>query len=77
MDKNNDKNFIPLKEQINSFSSFLLNEKLDILRKLSRDITFNEDYQQDIIKYNFIPTILDYYLYYFIKFVNMINNKKV
>ena len=31
MDKNNDKNFIPLKEQINSFSSFLLNEKLDIL----------------------------------------------
>ena len=59
MDKNNDKNFIPLNEQINSFSSFLLNEKLDILRKLSRDITFNEDYQQDIIKYNFIPTILN------------------
>ena len=29
------------------------------LRKLSRDITFNEDYQQEIIDNNFIPIILN------------------
>ena len=57
MDKNENK-FIPLKEQINSYSSYLLNEKLNILRKLSRDVTFNEDYQQEIIDNNFIPIIL-------------------
>ena len=58
MDKNNDIKFIPLKVQINSFGSYLLNEKLDILRKLSKDITFNEDYQQEIIDNNFIQIIL-------------------
>ena len=58
MDESNNKKFIPLKEQINSFTSYLLNEKLNILRKLSRDITFNEDYQQEIIDNNFIPIIL-------------------
>lgn len=58
MDKNNDIKFIPLKVQINSFCSYLLNEKLDILRKLSKDITFNEDYQQEIIDNNFIQIIL-------------------
>ena len=57
MDKNENK-FIPLKEQINSYSSYSLNEKLNILRKLSRDVTFNEDYQQEIIDNNFIPIIL-------------------
>ena len=57
MDKN-ENIFIPLKEQINSYSSYLLNEKLNILRKLSRDVTFNEDYQQEIIDNNFIPIIL-------------------
>ena len=56
MDKN-EKKYIPLKEQINSYCSYSLNEKLNILRKLSRDITFNEDYQQEIIDNNFIPII--------------------
>ena len=59
MEKNNDLKFIPLKEQINSYNSYSLNEKLNILRKLSRDITFNEDYQQEIIDNNFIPIILN------------------
>ena len=58
MDKNDGIKFIPLKDQINSYSSFSLNEKLNILRKLSRDITFNEDYQQEIIDNNFIQIIL-------------------
>ena len=58
MDKNNVQKFIPLKEQINSYLSLLLNEKLNILRKLSKDITFNEDYQQEIIDNDFIPIIL-------------------
>ena len=58
MDKD-EKKYIPLKEQINSYCSYSLNEKLNILRKLSRDITFNEDYQQEIIDYNFIPIILN------------------
>ena len=59
MDESNNKKFIPLKDQINSFTSYLLSEKLNILRKLSRDITFNEDYQQEIIDNNFIPIILN------------------
>ena len=59
MEENNSNKFIPLKEQINSYSSYSLNEKLNILRKLSRDITFNEDYQQEIIDNNFIPIILN------------------
>ena len=58
MDKD-EKKYIPLKEQINSYCSYSLNEKLNILRKLSRDITFNEDYQQEIIDNNFIPIILN------------------
>ena len=60
MDESNNNKFIPLKEQINSYSSYSLNEKLNILRKLSRDITFNEDYQQEIIENNFISIILIY-----------------
>ena len=59
MDESNNNKFIPLKEQINSYSSYSLNEKLNILRKLSRDITFNEDYQQEIIENNFISIILN------------------
>ena len=59
MEINYGKKFIPLKEQISSFSSYLLNEKLNILRKLNRDITFNEDYQQEIIDKNFIPLLLN------------------
>ena len=59
MDEKSDTQFIPLKDQINSYSSFSLDEKLNILRKLSRDITFNEDYQKEIVNSNFIEIILN------------------
>ena len=64
----NNNEFIPLKEIINSFSTYSLEEKLNILRKLSRDITFNEDYQIQIVNDEFIPIILnDLYTLLFIK----------
>ena len=64
----NNNEFIPLKEIINSFSTYSLEEKLNILRKLSRDITFNEDYQIQIVNDEFIPILLnDLYNLLFIK----------
>ena len=51
--------FIPLKEIINSYPTYSLEKKLNILRKLSRDITFNDDYQTQIVKDGFIPIIIN------------------
>ena len=55
----NNNEFIPLNEIINSYLSYSFEEKLNILRKLSRDITFNEDYQKQIINKNFLSVIIN------------------
>ena len=55
----NDKEFTPLKEVINSYNTYSYEQKLNTLRKLSRDVTFNEDYQTQIINDKFIPIILN------------------
>ena len=51
--------FIPLKEIIKSFQTYSLEQKLNFLRKLSKDITFNDDYQNQIVNDEFIPIILN------------------
>jgi hypothetical protein len=51
--------FIPLKEIIISYRTYSLEKKLNILRKLSRDITFNEDYQFQIVNDGLIPIIIN------------------
>ena len=51
--------FIPLKEIIISYRAYSLEKKLNILRKLSRDITFNEDYQFQIVNDGLIPIIIN------------------
>ena len=64
----NNNEFIPLKEVINSYTTYPFEQKLNTLRKLSRDITFNEDYQKQIINDNFISIIMhDIYKIIFIK----------
>ena len=55
----NDKEFTPLKEIINSYNTYSYEQKLNTLRKLSRDVTFNDDYQTQIINDKFIPIILN------------------
>ena len=55
----NTNEFIPLKEVINSYNSYSFEQKLNTLRKLSRDITFNDDYQKQIINDKFIPIIIN------------------
>ena len=54
-----DKEFTPLKEVINSYNTYSYEQKLNTLRKLSRDVTFNEDYQTQIINDKFIQIILN------------------
>ena len=51
--------FIPLKDIINSYTTYPYEQKLNTLRKLSRDVTFNEDYQIQIVNDNFISIILN------------------
>ena len=70
----NNNEFIPLKDIINSYITYSLEQKLNTLRKLSRDITFNEDYQNQIINDNFIPIILSDI--YTILFINKDSNEQ-
>lgn len=51
-------NFSTIEEIINEYKNKPLEEKLNVLRKLSKDVTYNEDYQIKIATSTFLYSIL-------------------
>ena len=57
--ENTNENFITLEEIIQSYSNVSYEVKLNYLKKLCKDIAFNEDYQLSIINNNFLGKVVD------------------
>ena len=62
--------FIPIEKEIENYVNKNYEEKLNLIRKLSRDVTYNDDYQIKINDNKFLNIILD-------NIYNLLNNKDI
>ena len=46
--------YVSLNEVIDTFESKPIEEKLNVLRKYSRDVTYNSDYQVKVVEKKFL-----------------------
>ena len=60
--------FIPIEKEIENYVNKNYEEKLNLIRKLSRDVTYNDDYQIKINNNKLLNIILD-------NIYNLLNNK--
>ena len=50
--------YVSLNEVIDTFESKPIEEKLNVLRKYSRDVTYNSDYQVKVVEKKFLSKIV-------------------
>ena len=54
----NKENFISIDEIIDNYLNKEYDDKLNIIRKLSRDVTYNDDYQVKVVNKNLLIVII-------------------